>query len=276
MNRFVRREVRANVRQIKTHGFALLHLLFGKRRTSQDSLSEYSRNWAALEAQGADFQNLFEPKFPMTRFNKPVAMSVYEWRRTVITHHLARFIESTGAKRILEIGSGFGFNLLLLAPRFPDRQFVGIEPTDTGVRISKAWLAEPPGEFREASSAKPLLNVEIELNDILTMDTGAWLETRGGAFDFVFTTAVLEQLHNEIDVALRNIFRLTSGHFCFFEEFLEANTAHYLDLVKWDYFRHSWDILHEFADVEIIERFIPEYQPSWLKYAFVFGRRTSS
>ena len=276
MNRFVRREIRANLRQIKMHCLAIRHLVLGKKRTNRDSILEYAKNWEALAAKGEDFRSLFEPKYPMMKFDYPAQMSVYDFRRAAIAHHLARFIESTGARRILEVGSGCGFNLLMLAPCFPDRQFVGIEPTESGIRLCRNWLQDPPEEFQEAYAAKPLKNVEIEQRSILSPDTPEWLEERGGPFDLVFTTAVLEQLHNDIDVALRNIFSLTSRYFSFYEEFLEANSAHYLDLVKWDYFRHSWAILHDYAEIEILERFVPEYQPSWLKYAFVFGRRVSS
>lgn len=93
-------------------------------------------------------------------------------------------------------------------------------------------------------------------------------------FDMIFTCAVLENLHNYLDLTFTHIFSLNFDHFLFYENWLEANckAKYYRDLVKKDYFRISWNILNRFS-VQILEQLIPTIQPNHLRYASVFGNK---
>lgn len=90
--------------------------------------------------------------------------------------------------------------------------------------------------------------------------------------DFVFSSAVLEQMNNYIDLLFHNIFQINCKNFLFYEEWLEANSniAHYKTLVEADYFRLSTTYLNQFEFLKDIQFEIPAIQPSWLQYGVLF------
>jgi SAM-dependent methyltransferase len=200
------------------------------------------------------------------------SISPLEFKREVIINILSEKIEKLHIKSVLEIGSGAGLNLLFLAPLFPDVKFYGIEPTDSGVRVSNNFLNNPPKEFEEAHKQGSIENVRIIKGSILNL---ADLESlKDQKVDLVFSCAVLEQLNNYIEEAFGNIFQLDCKYFLFYEEWLEANSTilNYKTLVDADYFRLSLNYLNKFPIGEIKFE-IPTIQPSWLSYGIVFGEK---
>jgi hypothetical protein len=75
---------------------------------------------------------------------------------------LIRLIERVQPRRVLEVGCGNGINLILLAGRFPEIRFAGVELTDSGHRAARATpraygraAARRAHRRRSRSSARP-------------------------------------------------------------------------------------------------------------------------
>ena len=273
----LRTEIRANIREILYRFIIIGKLLFRfvvkkNLRTPAVSYPEYDNYWASFWNNRDIFR-----KLPILYYDNPIhpQISPFLARKMGIGKILAQKIEQYEFKSVLEVGSGAGLNLLMLAPLFPDALFVGLEPTESGVRISTEFSKAPPPEFEEAFKKGKVDNIKILKGSILEREDLKQL--RDYKFDFVFTSAVLEQLHNYSDICFGNIFDQSNGYFLFFEEWLEANylILNYKTLVDCDYFRMSWNYLNRFPDIEILERSIPPIQPSWLKYGVVFCRKST-
>ena len=273
----LKHEIQENARQIYIRAFHVLPTLLARyflhkgERTQDLSLSTYDNYWNTFW----ETKDIFRTDLPFTKFDKPIGeLTPFESRKAGIVSILAEKIQRTNVSSVLEVGSGTGLNLLLLAPVFPHVTFTGLEPSESGVKISNKLVKAPPPEFEEAHKTGEIRNIEIIRGFILDIEAVERLTNY--KFDLVYTSAVLEQLHNYVDIAFENIFKLTSKYFLFFEEWLEANhlIQNYLTLIRSDYFRLSWNYLHRYEGIEILERSIPSIQPSWLKYGVVFGKKS--
>ena len=274
----LRLEILDNLRQIYIRTFRImprliLRYVLGRReRTTHLSHLEYDNYWDTFWNK----RDIFRTDLPMTKFDKPIrSISPFEFKRLGIVSILEEKLKQNDITSVLEVGSGAGLNLMLLAPKFPKISYAGLEPTESGIRISNKFINSPPPEFEEAYKIGRVENVRVIQGSIL--DDKLMEKLGNNKFDLVFTCAVLEQLNNYVDIALDNIFNLTREYFLFYEEWLEANylvKENYLTLVKSDYFRLSWNYLNKYRNIEILERSIPALQPSWLKYGVVFGKKS--
>ena len=269
-------EISDNYKQIYVRSFYVLpklltYLFFNKsKRTPNLSYRQYDNYWNGFWKS----KDIFRTDLTYTKFDKPITkLTPFEFKKNGLIKILSRKITENNISSVLEVGSGGGLNLMFLAPMFPNVTFIGLEPTESGVRITNEFINSPPPEFEDAYKIRKLKNTKIIKGSIL--DTEAVRELENYKFDLVYTSAVLEQLHNYVDVAFENIFKLTSKYFLFFEEWLEANylIENYLTLVNSDYFRISWNYLNRYKEIEIVERSIPSIQPAWLKYGVVFGNK---
>jgi tRNA G46 methylase TrmB len=245
------------------------YIFTSKKRTQDKSYLEYDTFWNNL----MESKEIFKTTYPFTLFDKPVnvRISPFDVRKEVIIKILAKVIKEYQIKNVVEIGSGAGLNLLLLAPRFPNVQFYGIEPTNGGVELSKSLLSDPPVEFLFKKHTDPIKNVTIIQGSALDLKSIELFKDLN--IDLIFTSAVIEQLNNYHEQFFDDLQFIEFKYFLFYEEWLEANLYkdHYLNLVRWDYFRLSWNYLNKYSNFKIIDRFIPGLQPSWLKYGVVFG-----
>ena len=75
------------------------------------------------------------------------------WIKRVHLLFLMRLIEKLQPTNVLEVGSGMGLNLCILAARFPDIKFTGIELTAAGDEVARAFRAMPtlPEQFSQFS-----------------------------------------------------------------------------------------------------------------------------
>jgi tRNA G46 methylase TrmB len=240
----------------------------GQRRPEL-SYEEYDTYWHDFWHK----RDIFRTDLPFVYYDKPISphMTPFLAKKLGIVTILKEKIEQYKFKTILEIGSGAALNLMMLAPLFPNVNFFGLEPTASGVNISTEFINNPPPEFKEAYDNGPLKNITIIRGSILEKETLIKLKS----FDFIFTCAVLEQIHNDIELCFQNIFNIANSYFLFYEEWREANyiLENYKTLVDNDYFRISWNYLNSFQDIQILERTIPAIQPSWLKYGTVFCKK---
>jgi SAM-dependent methyltransferase len=275
-NKILKNEIKSNIKEIYYRAIIVgklitRYFLCIRKRTPNVSFPEYDNYWNEFWEKRDMFRKdlvFVENDMPITTTFTPFDM------KNETVKILADKISKYNFKSVLEVGSGAGLNLVLLAPLFPNVEFVGLEPTDSGVRVSKNFINSPPPQFEKANKLGKLTNIQIVKGSIL--DKQSLKQLNGLETDFVFTTAVLEQLNNYLDVVFENIFALSNGHFLFSEEWLEANylIENYKVLVDNDYFRTSWNYLNNFNnEIEVLERFIPAFQPRWLKYGVVFARK---
>lgn len=238
-------------------------------RTEDNSYNEYNNHWDKFWEAREYFKK--SDQFMNNGVYIP-DITAFEYKKMVIINILEKTIKEYNVHSVLEIGSGGGLNLMLLAPKFPDVQFVGIEPSDSGVRVSQNFILNPPIEFEDAYKKGSIKNVKIMKGSILKNITIN--ELKDYKFDLIFTAAVLEQLNNYLDVAFSNIFSLNFEYFLFFEEWLEANNtiSNYNYLVKYDYFRASVNYLNKYPAL-LLEFQIPPIQQAGLSYGCAFGRK---
>lgn len=274
--KILKSEIRENVKEVYHRVFYILprllsRYMFGRNlRTAHTSYPEYDSYWNSYW----ESKDIFRKDLVFTRYDKICSsITPFELRKQCIIKTLAEKITKHKILKVLEIGSGAGHNMMLLAPKFPDVSFFGLEPTRSGVEMTNKFINSPPKEFEEAYNLGKLNNVQIIRGSVL--DAGLVESLKDNGFDLVFTSAVLEQLNNYLDESFINIFKLGRKYFLFNEEFLEANylIENYKMLVDSDYFRVSWNYLNKFENFRTIDRTIHALQPSWLKYAVVFGEK---
>jgi SAM-dependent methyltransferase len=147
-----------------------------------------------------------------------------------------------GAQSILEVGSGWGANLALMALRRPELRFTGLELTDSGIEGSRALMKDLPSQYLRAAGVTELdaqrraalERVEFHQGNALQMPFA------DKSFDVSFTSLVLEQIPRDFGKALDEMRRVTRRYCIFNEAFAEANgwltRAH---LRRVDYFRSS-------------------------------------
>lgn len=272
--RVLKKEIFNNVREIYYRiwilGILLKKYLLGTGGREQKlSYEEYDNYWGKFW----ESKDIFRKDLDITNngvlSSRPI--SPYEFRQKVLMAYLSEVIRANNVRSVLEIGSGGGLNLLLLSDMFPDVHFYGLEPTSSGVSVTRKFLENPPAELGLLSPGKRTNVTVIQGSILRNEDLEKIKDVR---LDLVFTSAVLEQLHNYIPDAFSNIFRLNMEHFFFYEEWLEANceARKYKTLAESDYFRHSISVLNEYP-AEIQSFHVPVIQPSWLSYGVVFGKK---
>lgn len=243
------------------------------RRTQLKTYHEYDNYWNSFW----ESKDIFRDDLKFTHFDSPIIppISPFEARKECIIKIIAKIIREKKLKSVLEIGCGSGLNLIILSQMFPEIQFYGIEPTEGGIKAFKNLIKNLPSELKSNFQTNAFDNVTIIHGDAL--NPNSLEEIMDLKFDLIFTSAVIEQLSNYYELFFQNIVKINFQYFLFYEEWLEANLTniHYLNLVRWDYFRVSWNYLNKFKDLKIINRFVPGVQPSWLNYGVVFGEKTN-
>lgn len=138
---------------------------------------------------------------------------------------LVETLDRLAARSVLEVGSGRGTNLALLAARRPDLQLTGLELTRRGVENSRALVTDLPQQHLRAAGLRSLDEPARQALARVEFVQGSALEMPfdDDAFDVSFTCLVLEQLWHEYEPVLAEMRRVTR-HYCFFlEPFAEAN-----------------------------------------------------
>ena len=146
------------------------------------------------------------------------------WIKRVHLLFLMRLIEKLQPTHVLEVGSGMGLNLCILAARFPNIRFTGIELTAAGDEVARAFRAMPklPEQFRRFSPL-PLLDEEAHQRIELHQGSAVRLPFKKDSFDLVYSIQALEQMESIRDQVLKHIANVCSGHVAMFEPFAEWN-----------------------------------------------------
>lgn len=163
---------------------------------------------------------------------------------------LSGVIRTLKPRRVLEVGCGNGINLLLLANRFPDISFAGLELTEAGNRVAREMqkLDSLPGHLAAYAPGEQKDPQAFRRIDFIRGDATA-MPFETAEFDLVFTVLSVEQMERVRDKALAEIARVSGGHVLNMEPFREANqsTLRRLHVFARDYFRGAIDELPRYG-----------------------------
>jgi SAM-dependent methyltransferase len=152
-------------------------------------------------------------------------------------------IGATGAQSVLEVGSGRGTNLALLALRRPENRHCGVELTAAGVERGRELVADPPHALAELAGLPKIDDDErraLRAVEFIRADATT-LPFDDGEFDLSYTSLVLEQIPRSYPAVVREMARVTRRYCVFLEPFREANSRLGRDyLASLDYFRASF------------------------------------
>ena len=125
---------------------------------------------------------------------------------------------------VLEVGAGNGVNLFLLACRFPDVRFAGVELTEGGVAVARAAQAEATlPAVLQRFSPEPLLDLAAHRRVDVRQGTASTLPFAEKAVDLVYSCLALEQMEQVRAAALDEMARVTAGHALLLEPFVDCN-----------------------------------------------------
>jgi SAM-dependent methyltransferase len=171
--------------------------------------------------------------------------------RTVL---FAAVLDELKPRRVLEVGSGNGINLLSLAGAFPDTHFTGLELTEEGVEQARTAQSDAdivdiiqsysPLETRDRSA--------IGRIDFVRGDASA-LPFDDSSFDLVMTVLAVEQMESIRAAALAEIARVARRHVLMLEPFRDTNAGGFKRLYvrSRGYFRVSIAELEGFGLVPV-------------------------
>ena len=220
--------------------------LFGRGRDKRDQslvIRDYTTSWSEAIATNVSGRKLRIHKF----YGRLGLYRPIDYRKFFI-QHIFHTIKSFQPKNILELGSGNGINVLILAVLYPQAsKITGVELTKQGVETARAALKNPPMKeliylteeseetIRERLSKVPIEFIEGTLESLPFADK---------SFDFSFSLLVFEQMPRAYKNAWPEVHRVTGGHTLFLEEFKEAqeNIFQRIHLMNVDYFHASlWE-----------------------------------
>jgi Methyltransferase domain len=137
---------------------------------------------------------------------------------------MTRAIRLVRPSTVLEVGSGWGLNLLVLGCQCPETRFQGIELTESGVGLAKSLAAadELPAPVLELMSEPPRDRAGYRR---IAVDRGTAenLPYPDNSFDLVMTRLALEQMESIRDTAIAEIARVARSHVLMVESFRELN-----------------------------------------------------
>lgn len=126
--------------------------------------------------------------------------------------------------RVLEVGAGNGVNLLVLACRFPEVRFAGVELTAAGVAVARAAQSEATlPTVLQRFSPEPLVDPAAHRRVELRQGTAAALPFADAAVDLVYSCLALEQMEQVRAAALGEMARVTAAHALLLEPFVDCN-----------------------------------------------------
>lgn len=221
----------------------LKRMMFGwlpsTQRSTSTIIEEYSRAWQP------DEYDKYQLGQPLSR------VSPWEWGEQKLLASdvgatrfrqllLIRIIERLKPRSVLEVGCGNGINLIMLACRFPDIEFSGVELTREGHAAALEFQrhAELPAAMQNYAPLELKDNTAFRRIRFV-QGSAAELPFEDRSFDLVFTILALEQMERIREQALREITRVAGKHLFNIEPFRDLNDrgAARRNVVRRNYFR---------------------------------------
>jgi len=138
---------------------------------------------------------------------------------------LMAVIDAVQPRSVLEVGAGYGVNLLTMAACFPDIQFTGIELTEAGVARARSVqdqeLIDPLVRF----SPRPVVDMNAHRRIDFLQGDATKLPFSDSSFDLVFSRLALEQMELVRDDAVREIVRVSNRYMLALEPFDDYNRS---------------------------------------------------
>ncbi len=218
-------------------------------RTDKVIKDSYGTKWSAIGYAGYDPAASHDNYAPWLWGERRFLASTYGSAR--FRHLLiAALIEKLQPKSVLEVGCGNGINLLLLANRFPDVKFAGVDLTDSGPRLFaelKAAGALPANlvDYAPLPPRDPEGFKRVEIHQ----GSAAQLSFADGSFDLVMSVLALEQMERIRAQALGEMARVAAKWTLMIEPFREVNRYLWprLNIIRQDYFQGRIDELPQFG-----------------------------
>jgi ubiquinone/menaquinone biosynthesis C-methylase UbiE len=137
---------------------------------------------------------------------------------------MMRVIEQLRPKSVLEVGCGMGINLFVLAARFPDISFHGIDLTASGIKAIEDMsmqhsLPQHLLDYSPEASQDPTANRRIQVRQ----GSAAEMPYDDGSFDLVYSISALEQMEAIRPSVMAELKRVSSGHVAMVEAFRDWN-----------------------------------------------------
>jgi ubiquinone/menaquinone biosynthesis C-methylase UbiE len=252
----------------------LLGLLPGGGRNENVVQAEYSQAWQGIPYSVYSLERATSGYTPwLWRGQKMLAVDMGATRVRQLL--LARAIERLRPARVLEVGCGNGINLILLACRFPEIHFTGIELTEAGHRVATEFQREPMLPLALADYAPlPLVDPTGFRRVRFLQGNAARLPFEAGEFDLVYSSLALEQMEKIRDRALAEFARVTGQHALMIEPFRDVNASFWsrLYIFRRNYFRAQIADLKKFG-LEPVLCTDDFPQELFLKACFVLSRK---
>jgi ubiquinone/menaquinone biosynthesis C-methylase UbiE len=227
--------------------------LFGwmpdRQRTESNIKAQYADNWGNFDFSSYD-PTLKKPPINMWKWGRRRMFARVRMGARLRQYLLIKVLEELRPRRVLEVGSGNGINLLLLSCRFPDVEFHGVELTEEGVNAARSLQARTRlPENLKAFAPFSLRSGEAYKRVQFRQGSAAALPFADGSFDLVYTCVAVEQMERIRDTALSEIARVSTGHTFFYEPFYDVNSKGLARryIVARDYFQGKIDDLIQYG-----------------------------
>lgn len=204
---------------------AIKRAVFGVRdprfsRTETQVVERYSQKW--IDRSVAE-RAPSGTELPVIWGDRRLVVDSRGVRRLRIAR-LMRLIEQIRPRHVLDVGCGNGESVLLLACRFADVQFHGLELTPGGVAAAHAVQrhVKLPSGLVELSP-EPLRDFGAHRTIRFQQGSAKSLPFGDGSIDLVFTSQAIEQMQSIKDQVLAEIGRVSAKYASFFEAFRDFN-----------------------------------------------------
>lgn len=201
----------------------LLNWMPLRQRNEINIKRQYAVNWSDFDFNSYD-PTLRTPPINLWTWGKRRLFARVRVGARVRQYLLVRVLETVKPRRVLEVGSGNGINLLLLSGQFPAVEFHGVELTEHGVAAAQSVQGRPnlPENFRTFAPF-PVKDDDAFKRVQFHQGSAANLLFPDGSFDLVYTCAAVEQMERIRELALSEIARVSSGYVFFYEPFNDVN-----------------------------------------------------
>lgn len=153
---------------------------------------------------------------------------------------IAALIERLQPRSVLEVGCGNGINLLLLANRFPNVTFAGVDLTESGPRLFRELKAAGALPANLAAYAPlPARDPRGFLDADVRQGSAEHLGFPDDSFDLVMSVLALEQMERIRHKALHEMARVSARWTLMIEPFRDVNRYLWprLNIIRQDYFQ---------------------------------------